>query len=35
MLVVFTVLLGSGAIAAVIPAWRATNVNPAKALQAE
>ena len=35
MLAVFTVLLGSGAVAAIIPAWRATSVSPAKALQAE
>jgi ABC-type lipoprotein release transport system permease subunit len=35
MLAVFAVLLGSGAVAAVIPAWRATSVDPAKALQAE
>lgn len=35
MLAVFTVLLGSGAVAAIIPAWRATSVDPAKALQAE
>jgi putative ABC transport system permease protein len=35
MLAVFTVLLGSGAVAAIIPAWRATGVDPAKALQAE
>jgi putative ABC transport system permease protein len=35
MLAVFVVLLGSAAVAAVIPAWRATSVDPAKALQAE
>jgi putative ABC transport system permease protein len=35
MLAVFAVLLGAGVVAAVIPAWRATSVDPAKALQAE
>ncbi|MEY2501600.1 MAG: hypothetical protein QOI07_1934 [Verrucomicrobiota bacterium] len=35
MFAVFAVLLGAGVVAAVIPAWRATSVDPAKALQAE
>jgi ABC-type antimicrobial peptide transport system permease subunit len=35
MLAVLTVLLGSAAVAGAIPAWRATSVDPARALQAE
>lgn len=35
MLAVFTVLIGSAAVATVIPAWRATTVDPARALQTE
>ena len=35
MLAVFGVLVGSAAVATIIPAWRATAVDPARALQAE
>jgi putative ABC transport system permease protein len=35
MLAVFSVLIGSVAVASVIPAWRATTVDPARALQTE
>ena len=35
MLAVFGVLIGSAAVATVVPAWRATTVDPARALQTE
>jgi ABC-type antimicrobial peptide transport system permease subunit len=35
MLAVLGVLIGSGAVATVIPAWRATKVDPVRVLQAE
>ena len=35
MVAVFSVLIGSAAVATVVPAWRATRVDPARALQTE
>jgi len=35
MIAVFGVLIGSAAVAAVVPAWRATTVDPTRALQTE
>jgi ABC-type lipoprotein release transport system permease subunit len=35
MLAVLGVLIGSGAVATVIPAWRATRVDPVRVLQRE
>lgn len=35
ILAVFSVLIGSAAVATILPAWRATSVDPARALQTE